>query len=126
MQLQQSYIYIKGIRLHAYHGVLPQERLTGNEYLIDLMVEYPVETAMLSDRVEDTMSYADAFELVKAEMKEPSALIEHVARRIGEVVFLRFPKAASLVLRITKQNPPMGASCDGAGVELHLINDKTV
>jgi dihydroneopterin aldolase len=26
---------------------------------------------------------------------------------------------------LTKENPPMGANCGGAGVELHLINNKT-
>lgn len=30
MLLTESYIYINDIRLHALHGVLPQEQLTGN------------------------------------------------------------------------------------------------
>ena len=32
--LTESYVHIDGIRLHARHGVLPQEQLTGNDYII--------------------------------------------------------------------------------------------
>ena len=36
-----------------------------------------------------------------------------------------FPNDSSIDLKLVKLNPPMGADSDGAGVELHLINDKT-
>ena len=37
----------------------------------------------------------------------------------------RWPQIAAVDVKLIKINPPMGADCDGAGVELHLINDKT-
>ena len=75
--------------------------------------------------VEVTLNYAELYEVVKCEMMKPSDLLEHVAGRIGQAVFDTFPQILSLQVSITKLNPPMGADCDGAGVELHLINDKT-
>ena len=30
-----------------------------------------------------------------------------------------FPEVTSIDLKLTKLNPPMGADCDGAGVEIH-------
>ena len=57
MKLGSSYITINGLRFHAYHGVLPQERLTGNDYLINLRVRCSIEKAMHTDSVEDTLNY---------------------------------------------------------------------
>lgn len=124
MKLENSYITINGLRFHAYHGVLPQERLTGNDYLINLRVRYSIEKAMHTDSVEDTLNYATVYEAVASEMMIPSNLLEHVAERIGAHLFDMFPEIKDIDLSITKLNPPMGADCTGAGVEVHLINDK--
>lgn len=124
MKLENSYITINGLRFHAYHGVLPQERLTGNDYLINLRVRYSIEKAMHTDSVEDTLNYATVYEVVSSEMKIPSNLLEHVAGRIGTHLLDMFPEIKDIDLSITKLNPPMGADCTGAGVEVHLINDK--
>lgn len=124
MKLGSSYITINGLRFHAYHGVLPQERLTGNDYLINLRVRCSIEKAMHTDSVEDTLNYATVYEVVSSEMKIPSNLLEHVAGRIGTHLLDMFPEIKDIDLSITKLNPPMGADCTGAGVEVHLINDK--
>ena len=125
MILKSSYIYIKGVRFHAYIGVGDLEREVGNDYIIDLRLQYPIEKAMQSDDVEDTLSYAEVFELLKTIMKRPAKLLEYVAGNIVNELTEAFPKIEGIDLKLTKLNPPMGADCDGAGVELHLINDKT-
>lgn len=79
---------------------------------------------MQSDCVDDTVNYAELCALVKREMAVPSQLVEHVAGRIVQSVFTQFPQSSAVDVRVTKENPPMGADCAGAGVELHLINDK--
>lgn len=123
--LKDSYIYLNCLRFHAYHGVEAQERLTGNDYELDLRLNVDVSSATMSDRVEDTVNYAEVYRLIEAEMAKPSNLLEHVAGRIGQALIEKWPQIQSVDIRLTKQNPPMGADCKGAGVELHLINDKT-
>ncbi len=120
-----SRIFIAGLRMRACHGVLPQERTVGGDFEVSLSVEYDITRAMATDDVADTLSYADLSELVRREMAVPSNLLEHVAGRIAKAIIERWPQVQSVSLSITKLNPPMGADCDGAGVELHLINDKT-
>lgn len=120
-----SRIFIAGLRMRACHGVLPQERIVGGDFEVNLSVEYDISRAMATDDVADTLSYADLSELVRREMTVPSNLLEHVAGRIAKAIIERWPQVQSVSLSITKLNPPMGADCDGAGVELHLINDKT-
>ncbi len=125
MRIENSYIALREVRFHAFHGVMPQERKVGADFTVSLRVGVDLSLAVESDMVEDTLNYATLYEVVKQEMAIPSQLLEHVAGRIGRAVFSRFPQVESVDVVLTKLNPPMGADCEGASVELHLINDKT-
>ena len=125
MRITSSYISLRNVRFHAFHGVMPQERRVGADFLVNLRVGYPLNKAMKSDRVDDTLNYAALYTFVKAEMAVPSNLLEHVAGRIVSAIEKAFPQVTSIDLELTKLNPPMGADCDGASVEIHLINNKT-
>ena len=122
--INRSYIFLKEVRFHACHGVMPQERKTGADFLVSLRIGYDISKAMQTDDVNDTLNYATIYQLVKEEMLKPSALLEHVAGRIADTISQHFPTIQTIDLTLTKLNPPMGADCEGAGVELHLINDK--
>lgn len=121
----QTYIRLKKLRFRAFHGVLPQERTVGGDFEVTLRIGYPWQQAMESDKVGDTLDYAAVYRLVRAEMALPSQLLEHVAGRIVKALLRDFPQITSVDLWLTKVTPPMGADSEGAGVELHLINDKT-
>jgi dihydroneopterin aldolase len=116
VKIDESYVFLRNVRFHAFHGVLPQERQVGGEFLLSLRVGYPLAKAMESDEVGDTLNYATLFDLVKQEMDIPSQLLEHVAGRIAKAIVTVFPEVTSIDLELTKQNPPMGADSDGAGV----------
>ena len=122
---QQTFIRLENLRIRAFHGVLPQERAVGGDFLITLRIGYPWQQAMKTDDVADTLDYAAVCRLVRSEMAVPSQLLEHVVGRIADALLQTFPLITSIDLWLTKVTPPMGADCDGAGVELHLINDKT-
>ena len=119
MTLTAGYITLRNVRFYAFHGVLPQERQVGGDFLLSLRVGYPLAKAVESDEVGDTLNYATLFDLAKREMDIPSQLLEHVAGRIAKAVMAAFPEVTSIDLELTKLNPPMGADSDGAGVELH-------
>ncbi len=123
MRLTAGYIHLRQIRFHAFHGVMPQERQVGADFLLDLKVGYPLQRAMQSDEVADTLNYAALYELMAREMQQPSKLLEHVAGRMAEAIARAFPQVSSIDLELTKLNPPMGADCKGASVEIHLINE---
>ena len=125
MRYGPAYIFVKKLRIYAYHGVMPQERRVGGEFSVSLRVAVDMKKASLSDQVEDTVSYADLKVVVVEEMAKPSSLLEHVAGRIARRVCSEFPSVGEVEVEIVKLNPPMGADCDGAGVTLCLINDKT-
>jgi len=116
MHLTESYICLHEVRFYAFHGVMPQERSVGGEFLVSVKVGYPLEKAMSSDDVADTLNYAELYELVKKEMMQPSSLLEHVMGRIVEAIEKAFPEVASVEVKIKKVNPPMGSDCKGAEV----------
>lgn len=114
----RSSIFLRNVRLYAYHGVMDQERRVGAWFEVSVKVGYAFAKAMETDEVSETLSYADLLEVVKREMAVPSNLLEHVAGRIIKAIRRTFPEVNSIELKLTKQNPPMGADCDGAGVKL--------
>lgn len=123
--LTTSRIFINDIILHAQHGVLPQEQLTGNDYKISVSLDYDISKAIDTDNVADTINYAEVYAVIKEEMNTPSKLIEHVAGRIAQRLLTQYSSVAAITLSITKLNPPMGAQCQGAGVEITMCNKKT-
>jgi dihydroneopterin aldolase len=123
MTLTAGYVSLRQVRFRAFHGVLPQERQVGADFLLDLKVGYPLAKAMLSDSVDDTLNYATLYDLMAREMRQPSKLLEHVAGRMAEAISQAFPQVTSIDLELTKLNPPLGADCVGASIEVHFIKD---
>ncbi|MBR7019194.1 MAG: dihydroneopterin aldolase [Prevotella sp.] len=126
MRIEAGYIELKGLCFHACHGLMAQERMTGGEFIVDVRVKADLTGAVRNDDVSCTLNYAEIYEIIKNEMLTPSNLLEHLAGRMGEAIFCRFPQIEELTLTVTKRNPPMGAQTEGASVTLHLINDKTL
>lgn len=125
MQCADSVVFLQGVRFYAFHGVMEQERRVGGWFVVDLRVHYNVLKACQTDCVDDTLNYASLLDIVTVEMRQPSDLLEHVAGRIAQRVFDAYPATMAVDVTLTKENPPMGGSVKGAGVELHLINDKS-
>ena len=124
MRLDNSVILIDNLQMYAFHGVMEQERRVGGWFDISVRVHYNILRAIQTDDVNDTLSYAELLEVVKSQMAQPSNLLEHVASRIGKAVLERFPEVENVEIKLLKLNPPMGADCKGAGVEVKMRNDK--
>ena len=82
MTIKSSYIFLRNLKFHAYHGVLPQEQITGNDYLLNVRIKVAMDKAVCTDLLTNTVSYADVFACIQQEMQTPSKLLEHVAGRI--------------------------------------------
>ena len=121
MHLKSSFITISSMRFHAFHGVLEQERLTGNDYEVTVRIGVDLSTAAESDDVADTVNYATIYNKVSLVMQTPSRLIENVAHRIAEETFAVSESINSDDVTVCKKNPPMGADCRGAEVEMSYV-----
>ena len=111
---------LRNLRFHAYHGVLEQERIVGNDYEVSVRMSYDMRRAIASDDVANALNYAEAYEVIKRVMMQPSRLIERVAWRIAKALLDEFPMARNAEVTLVKLNPPMGADCDGAEVRIKV------
>ncbi len=106
------------MRFYAYHGVLPQERETGNVFLVNMTLEADIAAACTSDEVDDTINYAEVFDLVKTEMEQPSKLLEHVAGRILSKLTKKYPRISHARVSVAKMHPPVGGEMEKAAIVL--------
>lgn len=108
------------MRFYAHHGCFSQERAIGTHFVVDLSFNTDTTRAEQSDSIADTVSYLDVYQTVKREMQQPSNLLEHVARRVGEAVLKEFPAVTDIKVKVSKMNPPLGGQMHSVSVELEL------
>lgn len=104
------------MKFHAYHGVLSQEKIIGGSFLVNLLMEADLTNAIKTDNVEDTINYADVYDLIKDEMHTPSHLLEHIAGRIYRKLIEKYPEIKSLEVSVSKLNPPVNGEMDRAEI----------
>ncbi len=100
-------IELTGLRVFAYHGVLEEERATGQEFVIDVKITLDLRDAAAFDDVEKTIHYGDLAEEIAAAVRaNPVDLIETVGERIAEVV-LAHERATMVSVTVHKPTAPI-------------------
>jgi dihydroneopterin aldolase len=113
-----SKIIFENLKIYAYHGVLPEEKILGTYYILNLEIHADLEKAAESDNLKDTINYAEINEILHQEMAIPSQLLEHAIGRIIKNLKSTFPKITSIKVKLTKTNPPMKGEMNGVSVEM--------
>ncbi|QLG45280.1 dihydroneopterin aldolase [Costertonia aggregata] len=111
-------VKVENIRVYAYHGCLPEETIIGSDYLVDVETSANLEKASHTDALEDTVDYVHINHIVKEEMKIPSKLLEHVAKRIADRIFNEIPMVVNSVISVSKINPPIGGDVEKVSIKL--------
>ena len=119
MQITDYSIELRNIHLYAHHGVMPQERTIGAWFTIDIKLKINDHSCVYSDSIESTVSYADVYEIIKAEMSIPSNLLEDVCRRIMLQLFDNFASVTDISITLVKDTPPMSGDRLSAAVALN-------
>ncbi len=100
-------IHVQGIQLYAFHGCTLEEQKIGTRYEVDVVIDTDLTKASLSDELDETIDYVIVYDLVKEEMSIKSKLIEHVAKRILDRLFIEFPTIEKAKVSVAKLNPPI-------------------
>ncbi len=108
MQINRYQIELRDIHLFAHHGVMEQERVVGGDFTLNVVLGIGDCCCADSDEIDNTVSYADVYEVIKCEMKKPSNLLENVCKRIIVAIFERFATVEDIEITISKDTPPMG------------------
>ena len=111
-------VEVTGLSLFTRHGVTEAERELGQRLVIDLSLELTDCDAMVTDRVEDTIDYADACEQVALAAQERSyKTLERLCAAIADRLLNRYT-AESVRVKVTKPEPPIPLPVEEVSVEL--------
>lgn len=110
-------IRLQDIEMHAFHGVLEEERRLGNTFRVNVSMSVSDVVGVQTDRIEDTINYQAVYDIVAQEMAIPSQLLEHVVYRIRRALLAQWPNAEVRVA-VSKKNPPLGGHVAWATVEI--------
>ena len=111
-------IELEGMEFYAFHGCYETEKRVGNHFRVSLRLETGLDAAAQTDSMDDTINYQAVYEVVAGEMKVVSNLLEHVAARIVEALYDRFPPLEKVTVKVSKLSPPLGGPVEKASVVL--------
>jgi dihydroneopterin aldolase len=116
-------IRLVGLRAFGHHGVFPDERRNGQEFMIDVTAWLDLSPAATEDDLGHTVDYGELAErLVHAVERDPVDLIETVAERCAAIV-LGYDLVERVEVTIHKPAAPIAVPF--ADVEVTVARERT-
>jgi 7,8-dihydroneopterin aldolase/epimerase/oxygenase len=114
----QDTIQVTGIRAFGYLGVLPEERVLGQWFEVNLTIGLDLSKAGASDRLEDTYDYRDVIQAIQTLIETTQVqLLESAAEAIAAIV-LATHQVQQVKVRLTKVAPPIANFSGAISVEI--------
>ena len=111
-------IEVRGLSIYTHHGVTEAEREIGQRLEIDVSLDVPDCDAVLTDRLADTVDYAEICDIVALGATERSyRTLERLCHVIGARLMERFA-CESVRVRATKPEPPLPLAVGEVAVEV--------
>ncbi len=100
-------IALTGLRAMGYHGVLAEERVAGQLFIVDVVLRLSLAPAAAGDDLSATVDYGElASRVVRAVESDPVDLIETVAQRVVAIAF-SYPVVEGVEVTVHKPNAPI-------------------
>ena len=111
-------VELRGLSLYTHHGVTEAEREIGQRLEFDVSFDVPDCDAVLTDRLEDTVDYAEASDIVALAATERNyKTLERLCKVIGERLMERF-RSEHVRVRAAKPEPPLPFAMQEVAVEV--------
>lgn len=117
MSSRRFTVRLENAHFFARHGVLPQEKIVGNEFRVDIAVSFVAPADFSDADIETTVSYAHLYDIAREVMKTSFQLLETVAAEIADRIADRFGTVDEIKVKITKLRPPISGFDGSASVE---------
>ena len=112
-------IFIKGVVVHARHGVMKHETEVGQRFVIDIDLFADLSESSYSDRLSDTISYSNVVETATDAFKNASyKLLERAAGAVADAILAAFPKVRAVKVTVHKPHAPIAEIFEDVGVVL--------
>lgn len=112
-------VFVNGLALHAYHGVMQHESKVGQTFSLDLALTIDLREASRSDKLKHTVSYDLVVKTVsEAFCARRYRLVEAAAGAVAETVLASFPQVSAVAVTVHKPHAPIAATFDDVGVTI--------
>jgi 7,8-dihydroneopterin aldolase/epimerase/oxygenase len=112
-------IFIKGVVVHARHGVMKHETEVGQRFVIDLELYADLSESSRSDRLSDTISYSNVVETATDAFKNANyKLLERAAGAVADAILSSFPRVRAVKVTVHKPHAPIAEIFEDVGVVL--------
>lgn len=112
-------ITIKGLNLFAYHGVNPEEKENGQNFILDIDYYLDSYVACLTDEIDQTVSYAKVVKCVRrAFTSQKYNLIERAAQVVAEAIINEFESVMRVDITLKKPEAPVSADFEYMAVTI--------
>lgn len=112
-------IIIKDLKIFAYHGVNPEEKENGQNFILTITAFCDLSKAGQSDDLNDTVSYAKIIKTVKRVFPENKYdLIERAAQATADAVLGEYPSINKVKILLKKPEAPIKADFGYVAVEI--------
>jgi dihydroneopterin aldolase len=116
--LETVTIEISGLSLYTHHGVSEAEREIGQRLLIDLRLDVGESDATVTDRIEDTVDYAEVCQLVALVAQQRSyRTLERLCSAIADRLLCDF-ELDGVWVKASKPEPPIPLPVEDVSVEV--------
>ncbi len=110
-------IFIRGLLIHARHGVMDHEAEVGQRFVIDLELSIDLAESSRTDKLADTVSYSDVVSTASAAFKGQNYyLLERSAGAVAEAILKNFARIGAVKVTVHKPHAPIAAIFDDVGV----------
>jgi dihydroneopterin aldolase len=114
---------LRGLRAHAYHGVLDHERRDGQEFVVDVELGLDTRAAAERDDLSATVHYGELAErLHSALASDPVDLIETLAQRLADIC-LAERQVSWVEVTVHKPEAPIPVAFDDVSLTIHRRRD---
>ena len=111
-------IEIVGLSLFTHHGVTDAEREIGQRLVLDVRFDVGEPDALITDRVEDTVDYAEVCQSIALVAQQRSyKTLERLCAVIADRLSSQFG-AHSVSVKASKPEPPIPLNVDEVSVEV--------
>ena len=112
-------IFVNGLVLHAFHGVMPHEGKVGQPFVLDIVLDIDLTEASRTDKLRHTVSYELLVRTVsEAFCARRYRLVEAAAGAVADAVLDRYPPVRSIRITVRKPHAPIAATFDDVGVTI--------
>jgi 7,8-dihydroneopterin aldolase/epimerase/oxygenase len=111
-------VALRGLRVRGHHGVFEHERADGQDFVVDVVLEFDTSIAARTDELADTADYgALAMTIAAIIGGEPVNLLETLAERIATSC-LADGRIDSVEVSVHKPHAPIPLAFDDVAVSI--------